>query len=151
MNQQNSLERQITHILRHMLPLALTITPRPDGHYIWQWMEQSGEASTFVEAVAHGLTQMQVASLPVELHESGQEEDELVMLLLVRQLYAHINTLRRTETHDIVIPGPGGSWTEAMRESYRVRGHLETLLDEVLSELDAHHQREARAEEMYIE
>jgi len=50
-------EHDILQSLRH-LPIAVCITPRPDGSYQWQCLDAFGTSPTLAVAVSEGVTSL---------------------------------------------------------------------------------------------
>jgi hypothetical protein len=77
-----------------------------------------------------------------------EDDEEANMLAYIHALYGSLNMLREIETRDITIPGPAQRWEQALRVGYRAYSTIEAQLENWHDELQDHHQRERRAEEM---
>jgi len=77
----------------------------------------------------------------------GTEDDEEASVLAdAHAFYEALDTLRGIETSEIYIPGPHEQWEQALRVAYRASSDIEARLTSWQDELEAHHEREGRAE-----
>jgi hypothetical protein len=77
--------------------------------------------------------------------EDNDEAGEAVALIMT--LYEALDTLRSIESSDITIPGPAERWRQALQEAYQAHGALETMLDDLLAEVEFHQSRDHQAED----
>ena len=52
---------QIFILMLHQLPISLTITPRENNHYVWEWLGARGEKPSFLEALDEALSHIEIA------------------------------------------------------------------------------------------
>lgn len=110
--------------------------------YSWVSFSQAGELWQFK---GEGEGWMRIGGPGTE------DDEEATMMLNIHTLSSALDTLRETDTRDIVAPGPAQRWEQALRAGYQAYSNVETLLDSWHDELGKHHEREGLAQDSWNE